>query len=199
MLISSSKSAQCIPSPRPINFQLFRSSGVPWASLGYHAMGTAMVRPSDNSTLKVSSVTNTSVAYEAVVSAAEVPNPCLLYLCAIFFHHFVDFANFVPVKTPALLKSHRIKPKFCDFIIALNVYVSWFISVSCIEKQPIGSCSHYSGHSLTIQFCAHMASVALESLFYVFLGLTGTQLRSRGSSANIETLYTIVLEKNRFV
>ena len=57
MLMSSSRSGQCIPSPFPIKRQLSRSSGLPCKSPGYHASGAEMVRPSVRSAVIESSVT----------------------------------------------------------------------------------------------------------------------------------------------
>ena len=55
-LMSSSRSSQCIPCPRPINFQLSRSCSVACNRRGNQVSGTDMVRPSFSSTLTVSSV-----------------------------------------------------------------------------------------------------------------------------------------------
>lgn len=55
-LISSSRSGQWIASLFPISRQLLRSSGVPCKSLGYHARGTEIDRPSFRSTVKLSAV-----------------------------------------------------------------------------------------------------------------------------------------------
>ena len=53
-LMSSSRSGQWMPSPELIRRQLDRCARVPCRSLGNQAIGTVMVRPSDNSTVKLS-------------------------------------------------------------------------------------------------------------------------------------------------
>src|SRR5437868_812565 len=59
ILMSSSRSGQWIPWPRPISRQCWRSAGVPASSRGYHARGTLIVRPSLISTVRASSVSVT--------------------------------------------------------------------------------------------------------------------------------------------
>ena len=75
-LMSSSRSGQWIPSPRAIRVLLARSAAEPCRSRGNHANGTEMQRPSDSSTLKVSSDAATAVA-TGIVSLAEVVIPGL--------------------------------------------------------------------------------------------------------------------------
>ena len=78
MLISSSRSGQWIPWPAPISRQLRLSAGVACTSLGYQANGTEMVRPSERSAIRASSVTSKSLA-----SGNELVN--------LFFEHAEDF------------------------------------------------------------------------------------------------------------
>ena len=54
-LISSSRSGQWMPSPRPMIRQLLRSWGVPCNRRGYHSKGTLMLRPSIKSIIRDSS------------------------------------------------------------------------------------------------------------------------------------------------
>lgn len=78
MLTSSSRSSQWIPWPVPINRQLFRSSGLPCASLGYQASGTRGVRPSLSSTLSESDVTSTLRASGTSISTLETATTILV-------------------------------------------------------------------------------------------------------------------------
>ncbi len=70
--MSSSKSGQWMPSPRPMRRRLERSVCVPWAKRGNQASGTVMVLPSARSTMRASSfaahVKAPSVAEEVAVA-----------------------------------------------------------------------------------------------------------------------------------
>ena len=76
VLRSSSRSDQCIPYPAPAIRQFARCSGVACSKRGYQARGTVMVRPSKRSTLRVSSVTRTSLTRSPALGS-KVVIPCL--------------------------------------------------------------------------------------------------------------------------
>src|SRR6267142_3642155 len=67
-----------MPIPGPINSHRRRSLGVASARRGYHVRGTDTVRPSRNSTIKLSPVTVTSFAVAISIAGFEVLMPCLL-------------------------------------------------------------------------------------------------------------------------
>src|SRR6266540_108499 len=69
--MSSSRSGQWMPSPRPMRRHFERSAEVPWAKRGYQERGTLTVLPSTKSTTKASSVTETCCASATRSSLAE--------------------------------------------------------------------------------------------------------------------------------
>jgi len=71
-----------------------RSSAVPWASRGYHASGTEIVRPSLRSTVSVSSVTTTFVAAGTAMSVSEEVIPSLQELFAMVPDDLFDPSDF---------------------------------------------------------------------------------------------------------
>ena len=76
-LISSSRSSQWMPTPRPIRRQRFRSADDACDKRGYHPSGTEILRPSLRSTLSVSSETATFSTKGISISIAEVLIPRL--------------------------------------------------------------------------------------------------------------------------
>jgi hypothetical protein len=137
--MSSSRSGQWTPSPRPIKRQFARSAGVPCARRGYQGKGTLTLRPSTRSTIKVSSVTVTCCAIADRKSLGEVLIPRSTKLYSVVSHHRLHPANLGPAKAAAPGQPYWIKPELGSVRISLHMHVPWFVSVSRVEKQPIGS------------------------------------------------------------
>src|SRR6266480_3896494 len=97
--MSSSRSGQWIPSPRPIRRHLDRSASDPLFSLGYHPNGTEIERPSLRRTVSVSSLIATSVARGAVTSFAEELIPRLHQLLTVTDDQLLNPASFNRTKT----------------------------------------------------------------------------------------------------
>lgn len=82
-LMSSSIFGQCTPCPPPMSRQELRSAAVACTRRGYHASGTAMVRPSVSPTVKVFSLTSTRLAKASRVSTVEALIPILQQLLSM--------------------------------------------------------------------------------------------------------------------
>jgi len=144
--MSSSRSAQWIPSPRPISRQLDHSVGVPCARRGYQARGTDTVRPSTRSTVNVSSDTATCRACACRVSAAKECLPKTQNRIQILFNYTLESADFQPVKTAAFLQSDRAQPKLGNIVITLDVNMGRFGSISRIEEETVRAASENRWH-----------------------------------------------------
>jgi hypothetical protein len=117
--------------------QFFRSLAVPCASLGNQASGTEIVLPSLKSTLSVSSVTEMLSAVGTSASTVEVRIPCLLKHSVVFVHQLLYSTYFRARKPTTTLKANRIKPKFCYFIIALDMNVFGFVAITRVKKESV--------------------------------------------------------------
>lgn len=103
-LISSSRSSQRIPDPLPIRRQLFCSAREACVSLGYHARGTEMVRPSLKSTCKVILCQRNIFCAGISISIVEVGMPCLSQLVLMVADHALKTSNFILRNPPLLCK-----------------------------------------------------------------------------------------------
>ena len=144
-LMSSSKSGQCIPRPSPISRHFFRSSCVPCNSLGYHTNGTAIVRPSSNSTISSSSVTFTFCAFASRKSIVKVFIPLLQNHLFSVFHQALYSPDFMCTKTAAILQSYRVEPKFSNLFLSLDMHMGRFIAVTGVEKETVRANTAYRG------------------------------------------------------
>jgi hypothetical protein len=126
--------------------QFFRSLAVPCASLGNQASGTEIVLPSLKSTLRVSSVTVMLSAVGTSASTVEVRIPRLLKHSVVFVHQLLYSAYFRTRKPATTLKANWIKPKFRDFIIALDMNVPRFVAITRVEKESVLTFSQNSWH-----------------------------------------------------
>src|SRR5262245_32365219 len=112
-----------MPSPRAISCQLRRSAELAWSNRGYHAKGAEILRPSVNSTVKVSSVTATAVARGMVASVAEIAIPGLQQFRRVLVHEAGDVAKLCPPKTTTASEPYRIEPELGDTRVPLDVNV----------------------------------------------------------------------------
>jgi hypothetical protein len=58
---------------------------------------------------------------------------------SILLNDLLNPAEFVPTETLAPLKPHGIQPELGGGIIPLDVNVRWLITITCVEKEPIGT------------------------------------------------------------
>ncbi|MEX5219432.1 MAG: hypothetical protein NW701_16505 [Nitrospira sp.] len=94
----------------------------------------------------------TDSAVGVTTSIAKVSMPRLSKVILVKVDKFLDSVQFRPRKTAAFLESDWIKPKFRDIAFALNMYMKWFITVTCIKEEAIGPYSQYSRH-VTLSSC----------------------------------------------
>jgi len=62
----------------------------------------------------------------------------------------VDLPYLSPAEPTALLQSDRIQPELCDFFIALNMNMMWFVSVTRIEEKPKRTNPKHCGHLIRL-------------------------------------------------
>ena len=74
---------------------------------------------------------------------------------------FLDSVQVRPRKTAAFLESDWIKPKFRDIAFALDMYVRWFIAITCIKEEAIGPFPQYSRH-VALSSCLLNISMLLQ-------------------------------------
>src|SRR5271157_4538549 len=126
-----------MPSPLAIKRQLLRSSGVACKSLGYHATGTEIVRPSSSSTVILSSVTTTFLAVAGRISTAKVVIPLPQQMLSVLLNKSVQPSDLRSTEATTALKPDRIKPELRNLVITLNMHVRWLIAIPCVEKESV--------------------------------------------------------------
>jgi len=77
--------------------------------------------------------------FNALVSTTKVLIPTPNQVFPILFYDLLDAIEFATAKTAAALQSHRIEPELGDLIVALNVDVFWFVAITGVEVEPIGT------------------------------------------------------------
>ncbi|MEX2119440.1 MAG: hypothetical protein WD847_07585 [Pirellulales bacterium] len=103
------------------------------ASLGYHANGTAIVRPSDNSTESVSSVIVALTASDLETSSEELI-PTLQQSLLVLFYKRLNAIDIFPSETMAALETNRTQPELGLGIVTLNMDMRRFISVCRVKE-----------------------------------------------------------------
>jgi hypothetical protein len=145
MLISSSKSGQWIPSPRPIKRQRLRSLEVPCRRRGYQANGTKSVRPSARCTVRASSVTDTLSDATSPLSITKfMPTPQQLLLLVL--DQLLKPADLAPGKTTTMPQPHLIKPELRSVVISLDVDMQWLVTVACIKEESVRTSPKHRRH-----------------------------------------------------
>ncbi len=135
--MSSSRSGQWMPSPRPMRRHFERSAEVPWAKRGYQERGTLTVLPSTKSTTKASSVTETCCASATRSSLAEELIPCSAKLAFVLPDHGLQSPDLDSAKPAALSQPYRIEPELATVPLPLDMHVAGLVPVSGIEEKPI--------------------------------------------------------------
>ena len=96
-----------------------------------------MERPSDSSSVSVSSVTDTCVAVADRASTVEVLMPAIQQVLLVLLDDLLDLVNLATGKPLASLLPDRIKPTLCVTVVALDVDVRWLFPVTGIEEDSI--------------------------------------------------------------
>jgi hypothetical protein len=104
------------------------------ASLGYHASGTAIVRPSDNSTERVSSVIVALAASALETSTEEERIPTLQQSLLVLFYKRLDAIDLFPSETMAAFETNRTQPELGLGIVTLDMDMRRFISVCRVKE-----------------------------------------------------------------
>src|SRR5919108_557053 len=126
--------------------QLFRSSGVPCRSLGNHARGTEMVRPSLKSTASVSAVTLTFCAFASAVKEL-IPTPQQIF--PILLNHSLYAVDLSPAEAAAVLQPHGVKPELGLVVVPFDVDVWRLVRVTSIKEEPVRPKPQNSRHRIT--------------------------------------------------
>jgi hypothetical protein len=82
-------------------------------------------------------VTVTRTARLNCVSLAEELIPRPQELLSVLFHKALDTSKFAAAKPAAALKTHRIQPKLCRFVIALDMNVCGLIAVARVKVESV--------------------------------------------------------------
>lgn len=117
--------------------QCARSVSLPCESLGYHAKGTVIVRPSSKSTTSASPVTVNRWALASVVSVGDVEVfiPFLHQKRRTLNHEPFDLAQFRGTESAAALEPNGIQPELRAFRITLDVDVTRFVPIRRVEEE----------------------------------------------------------------
>lgn len=113
-----------------------------------------MVRPSFNSTTKVSLVTVTVSARGTSRSTPEVFIPSLHELHVMTPDDFVDSTEFCSIEATASLQPDRIEPELGDLVLTLDVNVLRFIAIAGVKEQSIRAYPEYCRHFFFVSNCS---------------------------------------------
>jgi hypothetical protein len=126
-----------MPIPGPINSHRARSRGFPSANLGYHLIGTDTVRPSCNSTMRLSAVTRTLFAAAFSVPRLKVVMPPLHQLGLVPPNQHFHLLQLGRRKATVVFQSNRLEPELSRLSLSRYVNVHWFAAVAREEEEPI--------------------------------------------------------------
>jgi hypothetical protein len=73
------------------------------------------------------------------IAKEVIPTPQQTF--SVFFDKPLYPTDFAPAETTAIVKSDRIQPEFSSILVAFNVDMRRFITVSRIEEESIGTAS----------------------------------------------------------
>ena len=74
------------------------------------------------------------MALGTLISTVEVFIPRLDDDCSVFFNHFRNARKFRLAKSAASLQPDRIKPKFRNVVVTLDVHVHGFVAVRRVKE-----------------------------------------------------------------
>lgn len=98
-----------------------------------------MVRPSESSAVRWSSVTTSAVTRMCCVSTAEKVIPGIRQLLVMFGNNLLDPPQLLSGEASATFEPDGNKPEFGFALIALHVNMSRFIAVASVKEKPIRS------------------------------------------------------------
>ncbi len=139
-----------MPCPLPMSRQFPLSFFVACISLGYQASGTAIVRPSESSTVNVSPVTVTSPASGNLTSTVEIFIPRLHENRLPRFYYPRNPAYFGRPESATHLKPYRFQPELGDPIISFDVNMRRFVTIARVEEKAIRTFPQYGRHNSTM-------------------------------------------------
>src|SRR6266545_3479276 len=189
--MSSSSAGQWMPRPPPISRQEFRSSAVPCSRRGYQASGAAIERPSASSTDSVSALTSTPIANASRISTVEELIPALQQLLPMLLDQRPDLVQFLPAEAVAPLQANGVKPELRLRVVTLDMDVSGFTAVPCVEEKTERPHSEYSRHlpSYHARPQNHASAVSSTAAFYT-VTWTGSETARRSLySYTASTMY----------
>ena len=122
--------------PEPIRRQLARCARVPCSNRGNQAIGTVMVRPSDNSTAKLSlpAITRRAVS----IWFPEVLMPFSQYQFLVSLDELFYLANLHGRKSVIVRQLNRKQPKFGFRLFPLHMNMRTLDPIRRIKEQPVG-------------------------------------------------------------
>ena len=126
-----------MPIPGPIKSQRRLSLSVPSERRGYQLMGTDTVRPSRNSTIRVSAVILMFFAVAVSVARLEVLIPCLYEFCFVLLRECRDRVQFCWRKSVVVFQSNWTQPELGCLPVAFDVNVNRFATIAGEEKEPV--------------------------------------------------------------
>jgi hypothetical protein len=110
-----------------------------------------MVRPSLNSTDRVSLLTSTLVASAWRTSTIEELIPTLQQIHLMFSDQSLDFVDFFAAETATLVESHGVEPELRFAVVALNMHMRRLASIACVEEKPKRSNPQHCRHALMLR------------------------------------------------
>jgi hypothetical protein len=85
----------------------------------------------------------------------------------ILFDAFLNFAKLRPAESAAPAQPDRLQPKLCGPFVALNVCMSRFIFVACIEEKSVRTDSEYRWHASSLKSFLHKQHRALAIIISI--------------------------------
>jgi len=135
--MSSSRSGQWMPRPRPMSSQFDHSLGDPFASRGYHERGTEMLRPSESATVRASDVTVTPRASTVVSSVREELIPCLDQHLSTLNHYSFDSIELLCGEPTVEGKREGIEPELRFGVVTPDVDVHRLAAIVGVEEESV--------------------------------------------------------------
>src|SRR5213594_4150280 len=135
--------------PPPMSSQLALCFADAPTRRGNHTRGTTTVLPSDNATLRSSSVQDTSTASASALST-EVRIPFLQEDLLVLHDYLADIGEFVAAKATVVRQGNRLKPELRITTGVSNMNVGRLSSLETVEEESV---------SPNPQDCRHWASL----------------------------------------
>src|SRR5579864_3410465 len=124
-----------MPRPPPMSRHELRSFTVACASRGYQSKGTAIVRPSDNSTDSRSRDTCKLVALATMTSAVEELIPRLQEMLLMLDDYCLDSSDLIGTKPMTALQLHGFEPELGLQVVAFDMNMRRFTTVTGIKEE----------------------------------------------------------------